>query len=610
LAPQHTRLIRLQGWSRILFVAVCVIGAAGGVAAAMFWEIDLALSLAVVRDLPGRNYAWTDSDGDRLVGIRTSNTEVSADAWALGESAPDPKPVHTWSEAAPGPRSALAADAEVGMAAWVANGKLSARRLDSDRALAPVDVPRQAVAAMGILESGIAAILYADGSTVSVNPGAGVSSQGRIPMAAGDNAQITANWLAVRSQKDAHATVHRAGKDGSWTEHWRGMVPAGNRWILSSGGDILVPAKNGVWLGERFLPAPGLVRWAGVSRFGAVLVTGDFEGVHLVQDWKEPVRLAAAAPGSALSVRGRRAILASSRGTTVFSVRGGALMSLRGQVLIYTAAVLFGAVFLYVLALYGRLFLKVLLRLFGRVPIGFNREYAHRETPVPSELIQAFLSGRTILWAGSGLSAQAGYPTWNDMLLRLQHAAQTEGWFTPEILARLNRARASGDEEQLGQLIRALGSPRSRMVEFVCGLYSKPAQLSRSHYALYRMPFRSCLTTNYDDLLERLGPEWSSRVHTAQSEEAVFAAANGRFFLWKLNGSANLPQTVLLCSPELMAVAEASPHLRETLNLMFEANSFFFVGVSPTRLLRLIDGLIAFSRIIKRLHANPPTENG
>jgi len=62
-----------------------VIGAAGGVAAAMFWEIDLALSLAVVRDLPGRNYAWTDSDGDRLVGIRTSNTEVSADAWALAQ---------------------------------------------------------------------------------------------------------------------------------------------------------------------------------------------------------------------------------------------------------------------------------------------------------------------------------------------------------------------------------------------------------------------------------------------------------------------------------------------------------------------------------------------
>jgi hypothetical protein len=123
------------------------------------------------------------------------------------------------------------------------------------------------------------------------------------------------------------------------------------------------------------------------------------------------------------------------------------------------------------------------------------------------------------------------------------------------------------------------------MVEFVCNLYGLPAQLSKSHYALYSIPFRACVTTNYDNLLERLGPDWTARLFTARSEGYVRAAAHGTFFLWKLNGDLRHHDTILLCPSELYQAARDHARIPQTLHGLFRSHSFLFVGVSPERLL-------------------------
>lgn len=578
-------LIPASGRARVLFATICAIGSVGGIIAALGYELKLTLSLPAVQEWPA-NFAVVRVEDDTCGTVSTDGTKLTVDRWTSGGKAA----AKSWSVDTGKSRTAWAADPVGGWVAWSSGTRISVVQAPLDDRTQPaaktLDTGGKTPVTLSALPDRTLAVVLTGGSIQrwDVNSMSLASDQ-KIPFGAGDQALFDGDWLGIWRVRRQEVATFSLSDDGEWASKGVMPLPAGARPVMNAYGSVAAIVKNGVWYGGVTYEAPGQVRSVALRRFGGILVTGDFEGLYLLHPDRPAEKLVNAEPRSALTFTGGKLAIAGSRGAALYNVRGAQLFTDRGRTLIYAAGVLFAALGIYMLALFGRLAWKHIVRIGSRIPSGFGGEFAKRSTAPPPALIEALNGKQAILWAGSGLSAQAGHPTWSDLLERMHKTATVENWFSKETLRALDVARRTGDDRVLEEIVQGMSNRRSRMVEFICNIFSLPAQLSKSHYALYRMPFRACITTNYDNMLERLGPDWNARLYTARSQGFARAAESPKFFLMKLYGDLRDPDTILLCPSELYASAEEWPSLGDTLRTLFKENSFFFVGVSPERLL-------------------------
>lgn len=578
-------LIPASGRARILFATICAIGSVGGVIAALGYELKLTLSLPAVREWPA-NFALVRAEDSDYGTVTADGSTLVIEKWnpQSGDSR-----VESWTVETGRARTAWAADPVGGWVAWSSGTRISVVQApDGGHQPAPktLDTSGKTPVALAALPDRTLAVVLAGGSIQrwDVNSMSLASDQ-KIPLAAGDQALFEGSWLGIWRARRHEVSTFSLADGGEWSSKATVTLPAGSRPVMNAYGSVAAIVKNGVWYDGVTYDAPGPVRSVALRRFGGILVTGDFEGLYLLHPDRAAEKLVNAEPRSTVWLTGGSLAISGTRGSALYQVRGAQLFTDRGRTLVYAAGVLLGALAIYMLALFGKLAWKHLVKLGSRIPSGFAGEFARRSTPPPPQLTDALSAGHAILWAGSGLSAQSGHPTWSDLLERLHKTATIENWFSKDTLRALDVARRSGDDRVLEEIVQAMANRRPRIVEFICNLFSLPAQLSKSHYALYRMPFRACITTNYDNLLERLGPDWSSRLYTARSQGFARANESPKFFLMKLFGDLRDPETILLCPSELYAAAEEWPSLGETIRTLFKENSFFFVGVSPERLL-------------------------
>ena len=585
MAPRRRPLlIPGPNYARILFAVLCTAGATTAILAALGWELRFTLALAPLRELRDAPYSWVHADSGFLTGARGEGTTLVVDRWDLATRAPA-KPIESWRIDIGGARSAWAVHADKRLAAWIARGQLSVRPLGAaDAPATRTAVPDIPVMAIGFVPDGRVAALFSDGSARAWRPyDLSVAAKGTLAVMPGDVVAFEDGAFSVWSPRKNKFAIYDVE---SWEPRPKDAttVRPGATPVLMQSGHVAQLAKNGVWFRDEFYQAPGPVRSVAIARIDSVIATGDFEGVHLLSLDQAPSRMVGSSPRSSIGLHQGRVVLLGPRGTTVYDVRGFELMTGRGRFLVYAAAALLGVLALYLLALFFRLGGKLAFHLYYRVPPGSNSGFVRGSSDIPEDLLDGLKAG-AVLWAGPGLSAQSGYPTWNEMLAQLRDAATREKWFGREAMERIDGAWRAGNDQLLEEVVRGMSARRARMVEFVCNVYGLPAQLSKSHYALYAIPFRACITTNYDNLLERLSSDWAARLYTAKSEGYVRAAAHSTFFLWKLNGDLRNHDTILLCPSELHDAARKCPRLPQTLHSMFEAHSFLFVGVSPERLL-------------------------
>lgn len=578
-------LIPASGRARVLFATICAIGSVGGVIAALGYELKLNLSLPAVQEWSA-NFALVRVEDNAYGTVAADGTKLVVERW----DANSPTPAKSWAVDTGRSRTSWAADPVGGWVAWSSGARISIVQapLEDGRQPAPktLDTSGRTPVTLAALPDRTLAVVLAGGSIQrwDVNSMSLASDQ-KIPLATGDQALFEGGWLGIWRIRRQEIATFSLSDDGEWSARGVKALPAGSRPVLNAFGSVAAIVKNGVWHDGVTYEAPGLVRSVALRRFGGILVNGDFEGVYLLHPDRPAEKLVNAEPRSTLTFTGGKLAIAGSRGAALYNVRGAQLFTDRGRTLVYAAGILLGALGIYMLALFGRLAWKHIIRLGSRIPSGFGGEFAKRSTAPPPELMEALNSRRAVLWAGSGLSAQAGHPTWSELLERLHKTATIENWFAKDTLRALDVARRSADDRVLEEIVQGMANRRPRMVEFICNIFNMPAQLSKSHYALYRMPFRACITTNYDNMLERLGPDWNARLYTARSQGFARAVESPKFFLMKLYGDLRDPETILLCPSELYAAAEEWPTLGDTLRTLFKENSFFFVGVSPERLL-------------------------
>src|SRR5262249_16494076 len=127
------------------------------------------------------------------------------------------------------------------------------------------------------------------------------------------------------------------------------------------------------------------------------------------------------------------------------------------------------------------------------------------------QLIKAVAGGECVLWAGAGLSAQAGFPARSAFASSLLQAASIDGWVPGPVAQKLQAACTRGNvEDAIDELVRESTSNRAQLRPFFRSTYARFAVPSRTHELLAKLAFPAAITTNYDGLLEQMLDRWLS----------------------------------------------------------------------------------------------------
>jgi len=120
------------------------------------------------------------------------------------------------------------------------------------------------------------------------------------------------------------------------------------------------------------------------------------------------------------------------------------------------------------------------------------------QTSIPAPLIEAVKNRKCILFAGSGLSVAAGYPTWKSLVAKLMDAAAKAH---PSREFGLKSYAKNGDLLTLAEFARSKLS-RHEYVTFLKKIFNKPLPPQHVHQLIARTDYRAVVTTNYDQLVE------------------------------------------------------------------------------------------------------------
>jgi len=189
-----------------------------------------------------------------------------------------------------------------------------------------------------------------------------------------------------------------------------------------------------------------------------------------------------------------------------------------------------------------------------------------------------------VLFAGPGLSAQAGYPNRLQILESLvkeqrglseSDRSELLGMLEPE-----SGSRPFGTLEEVTEILASRVS-RDQLLTTLRSLHgslkSRPAPIFQD---LKRVPFTSALTFNWDPLLEETFAERNPVVVTGTLEEAVSDAFNPqRFTIAKLHGQLDKPQSVRFTADDYrLALSENQSFSRILVSFVETQTLLFWPG--------------------------------
>ena len=202
----------------------------------------------------------------------------------------------------------------------------------------------------------------------------------------------------------------------------------------------------------------------------------------------------------------------------------------------------------------------------------------------PPELVAACASSNCVLFAGSGLGAQAGFPTWQGILNQIVHTAQDTSpppedtdWKTVAMLVRGN------DVNTAARLIRGTLS-NDVIFRALCEAYDDTSKDdSAIHKTLARLPFQSAIRLGFDNVVERAYLSEQPILCAPQTPTSISELDHNdrtSFVIYKLSGTIRQPESPILTASELREAIKENQPLARFMQGKFMSQPFLFVGVS------------------------------
>lgn len=228
---------------------------------------------------------------------------------------------------------------------------------------------------------------------------------------------------------------------------------------------------------------------------------------------------------------------------------------------------------------------------------------------IPRKLIDSVLARKCILFAGSGLSTLAGYPSWPQLIDRLVEAAKR----SPNArLDGLEAMEARRDYLMLAEFARTTLGPGD-YVDLLKEELDRPVPATPVHRLIAETDYRGIITTNYDRLLETTITKVRDYAPNTFTTNGVEAMADALFspglFIYKLHGDILLPASIVLSTRDYDRMILRNPHVRSFLFGAFLNHTLLFVGYSlsdPDFNLLLRELTLMFENYVPRHYALLP----
>ncbi len=240
---------------------------------------------------------------------------------------------------------------------------------------------------------------------------------------------------------------------------------------------------------------------------------------------------------------------------------------------------------------------RIMLGVFQRQPKarkGRKRLDAPRDFEDPDEeLVTACRMGDVALWAGSGLSAQCGFPIRRHFVRQLVDAGRFEGWLKNDDADALQAMCDRGQTEQaIDALLLERPEARKIVAAQVKSSYRRTLDVSPAHKWLAQIPFAAAVTTNYDALLEELGMGWGRNLCHPKMRMSQLGDRAQDFFLLKLYGDLFRPHTTLMGRSEALAELKQPDGLAPLVRDLLAHKTVLFAGCSLEGLLGDLPALV------------------
>jgi hypothetical protein len=331
--------------------------------------------------------------------------------------------------------------------------------------------------------------------------------------------------------------------------------------------------------------APGGIQALAFYDLSRVFAGGDFGGIFLLGRKDPMVQAASSGPGTSV-LAATESLLAygTSRRIKLSSYHLLQIRTYRGlsQPSVWLTIALLGLLSPIAIPLL-RVVFRMLFRRRPRLP------ESDAEPPIPADddtipnlLVEACQNGDCVLYAGAGLSAQAGLPLWNTAVRELATWAAGESSIPPEAAAaafdELSRGQTSAAADRIAA---ALAGHEQALVNHLRSQYRTGADLPAAHHLIKQIDFPALITTTFDNLLDRTFPYSGGRVYTAQSCASLERAAARRdFFLLKPFGDLDEPDTIRLGPAQCAEAIEANPACPDFIEQLLQLRTFLFLGAS------------------------------
>ncbi len=209
---------------------------------------------------------------------------------------------------------------------------------------------------------------------------------------------------------------------------------------------------------------------------------------------------------------------------------------------------------------------------------------------VPDALAEACEQGQCVLYAGRGIGALAGLPTWGDGLKQIIDRAErlepSQNWDS------LRNVLKSSDYLTVTDLLFAR-LPRETVLELVRETYATPPEeLPHVYSVLARLPFAGVISGNWDPRIETALTGHSPLVLTPFDSEQFEPLLRGdRFFLVNIDGDLGKPETVVFSTEEYRKAIAENDWLAKFVAGCLASKTLLFIGTRPLAIESFLSGV-------------------
>lgn len=202
----------------------------------------------------------------------------------------------------------------------------------------------------------------------------------------------------------------------------------------------------------------------------------------------------------------------------------------------------------------------------------------------PEELIHAFLKRECVLFAGTGVSAQAGYPTWrtfaDDLLKTAVKHELVPASSEPALRSLLN-------QRQYNLVVDAITNAeegRKAALRILRAAYGEHSSRdSELNVALRELPFAGALITGFDERLENalIGRSGVDKVlGRTDGEKLLQSLSSRKYFIHRPFGTLKEPSQIAWTVAGLADFIATDRQYGQFLEALVFSNTLLFVGVS------------------------------